>query len=252
MRNIYDIAGNDFWEKINNINNEYIEHVLENKPYIIEIRNIKFEIKITLIDEEVNLELFEVSGNSEIPVLKMDIQHRIRKSGFISKGKNISGKMVISILDENCKFLEINSCYVLDEAKILCDDEDINLSLLLLISDCQTYYEKNGFISCQEVDPILWGKFLEIRQTKINDLFSDDIIHKLNYSNITLGEMFLHLKFQNCNIQSNIIKICDLYHDDNSWRAVIWKILNIKKKLVKHYVRIRNINDFEVKSNYQV
>ncbi len=94
---------------------------------------------------------------SEKEILYMNMSYRTRETGKVAKGENISGKRVLELMDIICKWLDVISCYVYDEAQIVHGNISFPLSTITLILYGVTYYEKNGFKGVYQVDPSIYS-----------------------------------------------------------------------------------------------
>lgn len=248
MTSIYDFGGNNPVEKLNNVR-------LSKTPYLI-VNGRNLEYKIVIKNYWCKILLYEM--DTDIMILSMEITYGIRLMGDIMKGKYITRKEVIIIVDNLYRWLKLNSCYVSDAAYLECEIGTVSISQLLLLSDCETYYEKNGFIPIKNIGLKLWTKFLEIRETKLRDLNID--LSKLYYEilnykeyidlDITLGDFFKYLKnTKDCDFQYKIMDIMEmknLYSDDIiSWQKTVYDVYREKSLLVKHYINILDISEYK-------
>ncbi len=233
---------------------------------IIEILGILFEIKINKIEDgwEFRLYVFpqddyETMYNGNI---LMVIKGDIRESGHIQRSMDITGKRLLEVMDRICIWLGLKSSFLVDVTTIKCDIQSIDLKIILLFSDCQTYYEKNGFVACVH-DESLWQKFLGVRNSKLIDLFwnEEDLrkLHNLGYDKIlTIGDMFKIVKYKDCKHQSDILSICNIQTEKATninplrpkkisypWKSIVIGVMKMKEDVVKHYINIKSFNDLK-------
>ncbi len=261
MRNLGSIKGKDYVEKLQNLG----------KIKFISIRGIRFRIDLEYQHPYWGLTL-TIDSDEEYKTkytgnIYMDIADNVRIGGHIQRGKYVTGKQLLSVMDDICIWLQLNSCFMNDESTNLCESQYINYKMLSLIADCQTYYEKNGFIQVHKHNDELWNKFIQIRETTILKLFSsNDLIRlkDLGYDDtITLANMFIDLKKRNCEIQGDVLDICNLSgyvymgcNDFNTWTEdtcgnedwyfTIRKISDMKSETVKHYINPQSINVYKL------
>ncbi len=220
MVDLYNFEGKDYDEKLQNILDSDIENII--------IDGIEFEIILVKKWEEWNIILYvypkeEYNKYYSGGNIMMIIEDNVRKAGHIQRSKNVNGKRLLEVMDTFCIWLGLNSCFLSDLTTIMCKNVNpesygmIDLKNILLLSDCQTYYEKNKFVQVAKFNKELWMKFLEIRATKLDDLFSSGkltILKSAGYDkSMTLGEMFKDVKNRDCDFQAEILDICGITSD---------------------------------------
>ncbi len=264
MSELEEIEGNNSNEKLGNLR----------KFKFVKIQNVLFKVGVSndirgdgKLYWSVVLRVFPEENTSKFfngVNIGMSICDNIRISGVIQRSQYVSGTKMLSIMDEICIWLKLDACYIIDESTISCGNKKIDLKLLLLLADAETYYEKRGFHNYEITDRKhnyyvnepdrngLWDKFMNIRNTQLSKLITNydfNIIlelakkYDISYSrDITLSQLFADIKSRNCDYQYDMFQIFDFHvispgdvTSRNDWKSIVMRVYNMRTPMVKYY-----------------